>query len=185
MPRYTQWAPQYTHLLSPVPAAERGLQDPVLPTSWRLAQKTHGPQDSIALPERPQRYKNQQESPLGFLGPWLPWSLPYVVWSGLHELVITLRGLRGAHSQASITVSCVVSAFLLLHVRLHTHLLTAFVDAAILCCKHTAWSLGGLWSPGETPLLRPTGCTPPHCQHISHDVLCPRASNCTDFTMFM
>lgn len=111
------------------------------------AQKTHGPQDSIALPERAPKLQKSGEL-LGFLGPWLPWSLPYVVWSGLHELVITLRGLRGAHSQASITASCVGSAFLLLHVRLHAHLLTAFADAAILCCKHTAWSLGGLSSPG-------------------------------------
>lgn len=78
---------------------------------------------------------------------WLPWSLPYVVWSGLHELMIPSRGLRRAHRQASITVSCVVSAFLLLHVRLHTNL-TGFLHAAILCCKHTAWSLEGRCSPG-------------------------------------
>lgn len=111
-----------------------------------------GPHRRHVVPRTPQHFQGrpgfpaQQRAPklqksagerLGFQGPWLPWSLPYMVWSGLHERVITLRGLR----EHTVRLQSPLAEWSL-------HFYYRMLDSPILCCKHAAWSLGGLSSPG-------------------------------------
>lgn len=87
-----------------------------------------------------------------------------MVWSGLHERVITLRGLREHTVRLQLAEWSLHFYYRMLDSRSHPLLQTRCLE------------------PGGTELPRvdpspPTSCTQMHCQHISHDALCPAASN--------